>query len=115
MALRNWSSRGPTVQAMATANRGARALSCAQASSGAVNARIGGWDRDPWSAGRNPADRLGGEALDDVAFLDIVEACQPNSAFEVGGNLAHVVAETAQRVDSIGGDDLAAAPDARAA
>ena len=55
------------------------------------------------------------EALDDVALLELVEVGQADAALVAGRDLADVVAEAAQRLDPIGGDELAAAVDARAA
>ena len=55
------------------------------------------------------------EALDDVAFLDLVELVEADAALVARGDLADVVAEAAQRLDPVGRDELAAAVDARAA
>ena len=62
-----------------------------------------------------PADGLRGEALDDVAFHEVVEVGQADAALVVLLDLADVVAEAAQRLDPVGRDDLAAAPDPGAA
>ena len=53
--------------------------------------------------------------LDDVALLEVLEPGEADPALEVLGDLADVVAEAAERLDPVVGDDLlAAAPDARA-
>src|SRR5204863_8568398 len=59
---------------------------------------------------RDPADRLTREALDDVAFLEVVEVRQGDAALEVGGDLANIVPEATERLDPVGCDDLATAP-----
>ena len=56
-----------------------------------------------------------GEALDDVALRQVVVPGEADAALEVRGHLADVVAEPAQRLDPVRGDELAAAPDAGAA
>src|SRR5262249_22287633 len=65
---------------------------------------------------RDSRNRLLAEALDDVAFFELVEGDEPDPAFEAGRHFAHIVAEAAQRLDPIRLDDqLAAAVDTRAA
>src|SRR5690349_22550939 len=72
-----------------------------------------------WSPGRlgdgGSRDRLGGEALEDVALLDIGGVGQADAALEARLDLANVVLEPTQRVDPVGRNHLAAAPDAHAA
>ena len=58
------------------------------------------------------ADRLRGEAFDDVALHDVVEVGEADAALVVLLDLADVVAEPAERLDPVGGDDLGAPPDA---
>src|SRR3954451_8023486 len=61
--------------------------------------------------GRRPTDGLRGEALDHVAFHDVVEVGESDSAFVVLGHFADIVAEPAERLDPVRRDDLATAPD----
>src|SRR6478672_5810063 len=57
------------------------------------------------------ADLVG---LDQVAFLDVVEALEVDAALEALGQLAHVVLEALQRVDRGLVDDGAVTDDPRA-
>src|SRR5207342_1215609 len=66
------------------------------------------------SAGDDARNGLTGEAFDDVALFQVVEVGEPDATLVVRLHLAHVVAEAPQRLDPVGGDDLAAAPDAGA-
>ena len=50
--------------------------------------------------------------LDHIAFLDVVEAGQPDAAFEPGGDAADVIFESAQRRDDAVEDDHAVAQQA---
>src|SRR6476661_10977906 len=72
----------------------------------------------PVGAGRlgdgRSTDRLGGEALEHVALDDVARRGEADAALEPGLDLADVVLEPAERVDLVGGDHLAAAPDAHA-
>src|SRR3954454_24220041 len=61
--------------------------------------------------GRRPTDGLRGEALDHVAFHDVVEVGESDSAFVVLGHFADIVAEPPKRFDPVRRDDLATAPD----
>src|SRR2546426_11021736 len=63
------------------------------------------------STGKDSEDCLRTEAFDDVALLEVVIVRQTDAAFVVGLDLADVVAEAPQRLDPVGGDDLAVAPD----
>src|SRR5258706_14598354 len=63
------------------------------------------------STGKDPGDGLRGETLDDVALLEVVIVGKANPALVVRLDLADVVAEAPQRLDPIGRDDLAIAPD----
>src|SRR6478752_3468247 len=76
---------------------------------------IGETDSEAASRREGATHRLGCEALDDVAFLEVVEVRQPDAALEARRDLADIVPEAAERLDPIGRDDLAAAPDPRAA
>src|SRR3954451_272822 len=87
-----------------------RSLSCAPAPS----------PRRPWaayrsstaaSAGRGPAHRLRGEALDHVSLDDVVESRQSDAALVVLCDFTNVVADPTERFDPVGRDALAAPPD----
>src|SRR4029078_4758938 len=60
-----------------------------------------------------PAAGLRRVALDDVPLFQVVVPGEADAALEVPGDLADVVAEPAERVDLVRGDDLATVPDAR--
>src|SRR5205085_10264393 len=61
------------------------------------------------SAREDPADGLRREALDDVAFLEVVVPREPDAALVVALDLPDVVAEPAERLDPVGDHDLAVA------
>src|SRR5882672_3458218 len=74
-----------------------------------------GRDRhDDHSTGKDPGDGLRGETLDDVALFEVVVVGEADAAFVVRLDLADVVAEAPQRLDPIGRDHLAIAPDTSA-
>src|SRR6185369_16744195 len=74
----------------------------------------GGHRALPESARKDAADALGGETFDDVSLLEVVVPGQADAALVVLLDLADVVAEAAERLDPVGDDDLAVAPDTRA-